>query len=89
MYRLITVCSYYLAVMCIYVIYKAAISSNIWASQAKKAAIEGKLLLLSVQSHLMGEKTRSALRREQGWTHLLRWWFQSLVTQVCMKQSVN
>jgi hypothetical protein len=36
MYRLITVCSHYLAVMCIYVIYKAAISSKIWASQAKK-----------------------------------------------------
>jgi hypothetical protein len=49
----------------------AAISSKIWASQARKKfpsqAINGKLL--SILFNMVGEKTRSALRREQG--HLL------------------
>jgi hypothetical protein len=36
----------------------------------------------------VSEKTQSALRREQGWTHSL-WGCQSKATQVFMKQSVN
>jgi hypothetical protein len=56
----VAVYSLYLAVMCIYAIYKclcwAAISTKIWTSQAEKKpskAIDGKLF--SVLSHETGE----------------------------------
>jgi hypothetical protein len=74
--------------MCIYVIYKCLS----WGSDQQQdlgkpsQAINGKLL--SVLSHVVGETTQSALRREQGWTHLLQC-CQCLATQVlCKKQSV-
>jgi hypothetical protein len=58
------------------------ISSKIWASQAAV----GKLLI--VLSHVVSEKTQSALRERQGWTHLLKC-CQCLATQVCMKKYVR
>jgi hypothetical protein len=76
----------YLAVMCIFVIYKylswdgnqqqdlGKPSQKKWPSQA----IDGKLL--SILSHVVSEKTQSALRREQGWTHSLQCCF-SLATK--------
>jgi hypothetical protein len=49
-------------------------------------AIDGKLL--NVLSHVVSEKTHSALRKEQGWIHSLQC-CQHWATQVCMKQNVN
>jgi hypothetical protein len=88
MYRPATVCSHYLAVMFIYVIYKClSWGSNQQQDLGKPSqAIDGKML--SVISHVVGEKTQSALRKEQGWTHLLRC-CQRLAIQVCMRKSVN
>jgi hypothetical protein len=68
-----------LAVMCIYVIYKCLS----WGGDRQQnlgkpnQAINGKLL--SVLSHVVGEKTQSALRKEQGWAHSL-WCCQCLAT---------
>ncbi len=82
----------YFALMCIYVIYKCLsggrICSRIWASQTKKQpsqAIAGKLL--SVLSHMVSEKTQSALRKDRGWTHSLRCCQQQAI-QVCIRHCV-
>ncbi len=78
----------YLAVMCIFVIFKCLS----WGTDQQQdlgkpsQAITG--MLLNVLYDVIGEKTQSALRREQGLTHLL-WCYQHLATQVSMKQSVN
>jgi hypothetical protein len=84
----------YMAVMCIFVIYKCLSSDSNQRqdlgkpSQKKKPsqAIDGKLL--SILSHVVSEKTQSALRREHRWTHSL-WYCQCLATQECVKQSVT
>ncbi len=78
----------YLAMMCIIVIFKCLSQGSDQQQDLSKPsqAINGKLL--SVLSDVMGEKTQSALRREQGLTHLL-WCYQHLASQVSMKQSVN
>jgi hypothetical protein len=88
MYRFVTVCSHYLAVMYIYVIDKClSWGSNQQQDLGKPShAINGKLL--SILSHLMGEKIQSAVRREQGWTHSLRC-CQCMATQVRMRQIEN
>jgi hypothetical protein len=83
-----TVCPHYLAVTCIYVIYKclswAVISARSGQAKPKKPsqAIDGKLL--RVLTHVTVEITQSALRREQGWTHSLRY-CKHLATQECME----
>jgi hypothetical protein len=67
----------------------AAISSKIWASQARKQpsqAIDVKLL--NVLSHIVSEKTQSALRREYGWAHSLNAWqnaYSSMYEAICVK----
>jgi hypothetical protein len=63
MYPPVTVCSHFLAVMCVYVIYKCLS----WGSDQQQdlgkpsQAINGKLL--SILSHVVGEKIQSALQR--------------------------
>ncbi len=84
----LTVCLCILTVMCIYVIYKCLS----WDSDQQRdlgkpsQAISGKLL--SVLSHVVSEKIQSALRREQGWTHLLRC-YQCWASQLCIRPDVN
>jgi hypothetical protein len=93
MYRPVTVCSHYFSrdvYQCDLQVFELGWRSVARSGQAKlkkpSQAIDGKLL--SVLSHMVGEKTQSALRKEQGWTHLL-WCCQRLATQVCMRQSVK
>jgi hypothetical protein len=80
-----------LAVMCICVIYKF-LSLGLWSAagsgQAKLENSQAKPLAWeAVQaSHVTWwvKKTRSALRKEQGWTHSLQCW-QRLDALVCIK----
>jgi hypothetical protein len=77
-----------LAVMHFYVIYKSlSLTGDQQQDLGKQASnsqtnpIYGKLL--GVLPHVVSEKTKSALRKEQGWTHSLSC-CQSLAAHVCM-----
>jgi hypothetical protein len=46
------------------------ISSKTWGSQAKNSQAVGVGSSLSISYHVVGKKTQSAFREEQGWTHI-------------------
>ncbi len=71
--------------LCALEVFELGQQSAAGSGQAKKA-INGKLL--SILSHVLSEKIQSALKREQGWTHLLRC-CQCWAAQVCMRQNMN
>jgi hypothetical protein len=78
--------------MCIFVIYKCLSwdsdqQQDLGKPSQKKIAMPNYRWKAAKLYYIVGEKTQCALRREQGWTHLLQC-CQRLATQVCMKQSV-
>ncbi len=83
----------YLAVMCIYVIYKCSSwgsdqQQDLSKPRQKTAKLSDRWEAVKHPIPCGGEKIRSALRKEQGWTHLL-WFCQRLAIQVCMSKNVN
>jgi hypothetical protein len=62
----------YLAVMCIFGIYKCLSWDSSRQQDLGKTSQAINEKLLSILSHAVSEKTQSALRKEHGWTYSLR-----------------